>query len=794
MEYPMGTRPTIHTVIHFEQFEWSPESVELRRAGVRVRIQKQPLQLLAVLLERPGQVVTRQELQKRLWPGDTFVHFEDGLNTAVNKLREALGDDREHPQFIETVPRYGYRFITQVEIAASASPNGDHVAAGVSAAEYASAPGISWKTKSRKGLWVALSVSLVTVCGLALWLTHSRPAFSFASRDYVLVSDFENQTGEPQLDDALRTAFTVSLEQSQHFNVFPRARIGAVLQRIGKPVDTKVTPEVGREICLRENIRGLLACSLARTGQEYALSAELIDPQTGATVRSYSERVHGEDHILEALDRISSAARADLGESLYQIHKANRPLPEVTTSSLSALKEYSEAGSLWHQSKYQDAITLWRAAVETDPDFAMAHAALGDVNFSYLVNDQPAGQREYDKALALSARTTDRERLLIQANYANDLGHVESADALYRLFLKRYPDDWQVLSTYSHLLRTHGRQQEAIAQYQELLRVAPDDATTYKEMATAYRTMGMLPEALRAYSEAFKIDPQMLSSGNVNREYGFALVDNGEVEKAEQVFSTLLADPKTRENGLRSLALLDLYQGHFASARHKFQDALLDVESRPPAALSIARVHLWLGIVAEGQGDNRELLRQLDAAAAQIKNVGPKVVFGAFVGLEYARAKATTQAEAIENLIAPLADPKSAEQAGYLHLLQGEIALAKGHSAEAIDLLTLADNSNSNSFSLEALAHAYQQSGATDQAILWYEKLTKPPNESSSWEPQQRWLAAHYTLASDYAQRGDREKAQQALAPLLDLWKDADANLKLRQQMLELQGRIAPRS
>ncbi|MFY9751871.1 MAG: hypothetical protein WAJ92_04475, partial [Candidatus Acidiferrales bacterium] len=88
-------------------------------------------------------------------------------------------------------------------------------------------------------------------------------------------------------------------------------------------------------------------------------------------------------------------------------------------------------------------------------------------------------------------------------------------------------------------------------------------------------------------------------------------------------------------------------------------------------------------------------------------------------------------------------------------------------------------------------AHAYQQSGAKDQAIVWYEKLISPPNRSLSWEPQQRWLAAHYTLASDYVQRGDREKARQALAPLLNLWEGADASLTLRHRMLELQVRIA---
>jgi DNA-binding winged helix-turn-helix (wHTH) protein/tetratricopeptide (TPR) repeat protein len=774
----------------FGPFEVDPEAVELRRAGVRIRIQKQPLQLLAVLLERPGQVVTRQELQKRLWPSDTFVDFEDGLNTAVKKLREALGDERERPQFIETIPRYGYRFISQVESAKLAHANGDHAAAGASAVENAAAPRVSSRTQGRQWLWILVGVVLTSAVGLTLWLAYGRPAFSFASHDSVLVADFENQTGEPQLDDALRAAFTVSLEQSRHFNVFPRARIGSVLQLMGKPADARITPALGREICQRENIRGLIACSLARTGNEYALSAELIDPQTGNTIRSYSQRIHGEDHILEALDRISAEARADLGESLYQIHQANRPLPEVTTPSVAALKDFAEGGSLWHQGRYVDAITHLRAAVDVDPNFAIAHAALGSAYFSYIENNQPVGQREYDKALALSGRTTERERLLIQANYADDLNHVEAADALYRLYLERYPGDWEVLSDYAHSLRTNGRPLDAIDQYKEILRIAPDDATTYIGMASAYLALGKLPEALGAYSNAFKLQPQWLTTGNINREYGFALVRNGEDEKAAQVFSALLADPKTRENGLRSLALLDLYHGRYASAHRRFQDSLLLVESANEP-LSIARVHLWLGIVAEGQGDTREELRQLDAAAAQIKNLGPKVVFGAFVGLEYARANATAQAKGIENLIAPHVDPKNAEQAGYLHLLQGEIALAEGHAPQAIDLLTLADHDNDTPFSIEALAHAYQQSGAADKAIPLYEKLMSQPDRSLSWEPQQRWVAAHYTLAEDYLTRGERDKAKQELMTLLALWKDADTDLPLRKQALELRDRIS---
>ncbi len=151
---------------------------------------------------------------------------------------------------------------------------------------------------------------LITVSGVVAWLTYSRPVYSFNSRDSVLIADFENQTGDPRFDQALETAFTVSMEQSRHANVFPRARLASVLALMGKTPDERITPALGREICQRENIRGLIISSITRTGEEYALSAELIDPQSGDTVRSYSERSYGEGHILDALDVIAATFAA----------------------------------------------------------------------------------------------------------------------------------------------------------------------------------------------------------------------------------------------------------------------------------------------------------------------------------------------------------------------------------------------------------------------------------------------------------------------------------------------------
>jgi eukaryotic-like serine/threonine-protein kinase len=783
----LGPRTTPRFVTRFGPFEWDSETVELRRAGAPVRIQNQPLRLLELLLERRGHVVTRQELQRRLWPEDTFVGFEDGLNTAVKKLREALGDDTEHPQFIETVPRHGYRFINQAEVVVEEvdPPDGDNPTAGVAAAEHADVPGVSSRAHNRSVLGIALVVALAIAGGLVWWLTHSRPTLSFAPRDSVLVADFENHTGDPRFDEALQTAFLIGLGQSRRANIFPQVRLASVLQMMGMGANERITRAVGREICQRENIRGLVACSITRTGQEYALTAELIDPQTGETASSHSERCYGEDGILDTLDVLAGDIRRDLGESLYQIHRTGPPLPQVTTRSLVALKQYADGRSLWQKGQFDEAMTFFRAAVETDPNFAMAHVALGNGYYSYIYYEPAQGKVEYEKALSLSSRTTDRERLLIQANFEADQQHVDQAIVLYSTYLEHYPDDWDAHLEYARTLRLYNHLPEAIAQYEEVLRIAPDDAKAYIEMATAYATLGRFQKSLDAYSHAFHLEPGWLTSGDINREYGFTLVALGQDDRATQAFSAMLANPETRAEALRSMALLDLYHGRFTAGRQLVEQALAIQEARADV-FGAARSHFLLAVIAKGEGDSRTQREQLDASVAHFKEIGPKVTWATLVGQEYARAGAVDQGEKLEKTVAASVDPNNSQDDSYFRILQAEVALAKGDADSAIKgLLSLGSETSTDvrTVSMEALAHAYQQSGQSERAIASYQQfLAIPRGGAASWEPQQRWLAAYDTLAQDYLSRGERNKANQTLAILLGLWKDADANLPLYKQ------------
>jgi DNA-binding winged helix-turn-helix (wHTH) protein/tetratricopeptide (TPR) repeat protein len=779
------------SVLKFGPFEVDASLGELRKKGARVPIQEKPLRVLAALAERQGELVTRAELHEHLWQGETFVDFDNGLNTAVRKLRIALGDDFESPHYIETVPKRGYRFLAAVEVAdaALAAPAAEAITATGSILPLPRPPAFQSRHGARRLLLLSLAV-LICAGGVLTWFAYSRPVYSFNAHDSVLIADFENQTGNPRFDNALETAFSVSLQQSRHLNVFPRARLASVLALMGKSPEERITPALGREICQRENIRGLIASSITRTGEEYALSAELVDPQSGDTVRSYSERSYGEGHVLDALDVIAADIRRDLGESLYQIHKNNQPLPEVTTASLPALKEYADGTALWHRAKYQDAVTLLRAAVEADPDFAMAHAALGSAYYSYIYNEPQKGDEEYRKALGLASRTTEREGMNIEVNYADSQGHFQDADRLYQIYLKRYPDDWGMLSNYARLLRTHGHADQAIGQYKEIHRVAPDDARTQVELATAYKTLGRFPDAIAAYTQAFQIDPLYLTSGDVSREYGMALIQNGDAGKAEELFTSQLGNPKTRESGLRSLALLDLYRGKYASARPLLEEALVYDEGLKSEPVGVARVRLLLAILAEGEGDTRMEQRQLDSAMADFKALSPKVILGAWIGSEYARAGMAKQAKQIESAIAPLVDGKNAEQVAYGHYLQGEIALQHGDKEKAIQLFGLSDQEKSTPFSSEGLARAYQESGEMTQAVSQYEKLLASSMFGLLWEPQQRSLTARYTLAADYLAMGNPAKALEALNPLLVLWKDADPTLPLRKQAIALSERL----
>jgi eukaryotic-like serine/threonine-protein kinase len=644
-----------------------------------------------------------------------------------------------------------------------------------------------WKQSLRANSRVAyFSASFLALAVVSVWwLVGARPVLSFSPRDWLLITDFDNQTGDPLFDRSLLTALTVSLEQSPHANVVPRARIADSLHRMGKVGDVKITEDLARDISQREAIRAILSCSISRVGQQYALTASLIDPLSGLAVRSYLEQAKDQDHVLDALGSVATRVRRDLGESMLATSKANRPLPSVTTRSLQALKLFADGGALWGEGKYEPAVQAFESAVKADPDFAMAHAALGGAYYSHIYNNPVRGKEHLEKALQLSERTTDRERLYVQTNYAQDLGHVAEARNRFDVYLKAYPDDWGMRFNYAALLRNNGQSQEAIEQYKELARIAPNNTFTYIDIATTYNGLGNFSEALRNYEQAFRLDPSQKINQNINHEYGMTLFRNGDEPKARETFELASAKPDLKPRGLRSLAWLDLYHGKYAVAKPRLQEALLSDENYK-WFLSILREHNLLAIVAEGQGDRAGQLRQLDLALPYLATSGAQVRAGLWLGTQYARAGSVRKAVDILEKVRPFADSQNPEHMSDLQTLEAEVELAHGNKDRAIELFSRADKAKRSAMTIEGVAHAYEASGNTEQAIVWYELFLGSTDPPLGWEPQQDWLAEHYHLARIYFSKGDRANAAKQLDWFLDAWKDADPGLPLLKNALSL--------
>jgi DNA-binding winged helix-turn-helix (wHTH) protein len=227
----MAIGENLQSLIRFGAFDLDLQSGELRKYSLKIKLRDQSFQVLAMLLERPGQVVTRDELQARLWGTETFVDFERGLNKAVNRLRDALGDSPENPRFIETLPKRGYRFIGAVEavpnsaVRPSSAPPEDPLLV-----EPPGPPPPGAEPDIRK--WWLAAAAVVAAVAAAFFTTRSPR--SLTERDTVVLADFENRTGDPVFDYTLKQALAIDVEQSPSLKVLSDLTVADNLRLMGR--------------------------------------------------------------------------------------------------------------------------------------------------------------------------------------------------------------------------------------------------------------------------------------------------------------------------------------------------------------------------------------------------------------------------------------------------------------------------------------------------------------------------------------------------------------------------------
>jgi len=612
----------------------------------------------------------------------------------------------------------------------------------------------------------------------------STPVLAFQARDWILIVDFDNQTGDPIFDRSLKTAMTVGIQQSRYVNVFPDGRVQEALQRMRKPGVERIDETLGNEIAVREGIKGLLACSVARVGEVYSLTARLIDPKSHETVLTEARPAQGKDRILDALDSLARHVRERLGESLASISQQSTPLPKATTGSLEALKTYVESKRVAGKDP-KAAFALLEQAVALDPEFAIAQADLGSQ--CYISGDRPKGEVHFKKALAQLDRLTQRERLWIEATVEDWRGNRNGAVGRYKTYLTQYPDDkygWFRMGwTYMAAL---GQAEPAIEAFNRVLQLDPQESSALVNLATCYNLLLKSPEAIQAYERAFAMRPAEITGTFVNHEYGFTLVRVGQIEKAQSTFEKMLPlDASHKARGQRSMGLLDMYQGRYKAAAEHLREATL-INKANGWALSEFRDRMFLATIYRRLGLAAEQTAELNNLAVILSKGQWAPEWLALAGTLFARAgRARDTEQLLQRAAGSMADP--AAQSGVnrsslgdqaaLNQMKGEVALARGNAAEALEQFELAQRLVPSAASLESLGVVCIRLGRPKEAIARYEELL--PRDELGSESQERWILAHYELGKLYQETGDAVKARERYERFLEVWKAADPEIRV---------------
>ena len=751
----MASKPVSNTLT-FGTFEVEVRAGELRKQGKRIKLQDQPFQVLAVLLQRPGDVVTREELRSQIWPQDTFVDFDDSLNTAISKIREALGDSADSPRFIETLPRRGYRFLAPVS--------------GNTPSEPLSRP---W---DRKIVLVAtLTVLLAAVIiGGSFW--RARGARILTEKDTIVLGDFTNSTGDPIFDGTLREGLSVQLQQSPFLSLLSEDGIQQTLGMMGQPSKAQLTPPITREVCQRNNSAAALNGSITLIGNRYSLILKAVNCANGDILASTDAQANDKSHVLDALARVASNMRGRLGESLATIQKFNTPLEQATTSSLEALQAFTLAG----KADFASSVPFLQRAIQLDPDFAMAYDQLAE---SYAgVGETALGEENTRKAFELRGRTTELEKLIIEAHYYRDVtGNRMDARKSDKLGKDLYPREPSFPAGLGLEYNTLGEYELGLKEHQIALRLLPNEPVAYRMVAYTDVLLDRIEDAAAMTREAHG---KGLESSLPAIDYGIAFLRNDPTEMARQV---ALTTGKTGEEDL--LLALDAdaaaYFGHLARAREQLRQAANS--ARREKENEAASVYEAVGALREGLfGNTARAERQ--ARTAMEHSGGRDEDYA--IALAFLYAGNGNSAQRLADSLNKKFPEGTIVQFNYLPTLRAKLALMHSnpqlaiHDLESALLYELGLPANGfynwpNMYPVYVRGEAYLAAHQGKEAAAEFQKILDHRGIVLN-EPI--GALAHLQLGRAYVLSGDTAKARAAYQDFLTLWKDADSDIPIFKQ------------
>ena len=351
-------------------------------------------------------------------------------------------------------------------------------------------------------LWrrpTALAAEVLLVAGMAtgLWfITRPQPAIAFGERDWVVVADLRNLTGQAVLDESLEQAFRISLEQSRYVNVLSDLKVRETLSLMKRKPETMLDRAIASEIAIRDGARAVILPTVAEVGGRLRVSAEVIDPHSQTTVYAESADGVGAASALGSIDEVTAELRGKLGEAISSIERDSVPLPNVSTDNLDALKAYALGDNHHAKGNDADALAFYRRAAELDPGFALARLRMGRM-YGWM-GDIPSARREWEHARRLRDRLSDRERLLLDATLA-DFGPPGVLLQRWKQLVEMYPDELGAQFALAQNLMFYANR------YAEgLPHAKAASAPQYERNAYAIYLQGMLLLGMERYDESIQ--------------------------------------------------------------------------------------------------------------------------------------------------------------------------------------------------------------------------------------------------------------------------------------------------
>ncbi len=592
------------TTYRFGKFTLQREDHRLCGEGREIYLRPKTFDTLLYLLDHHGHLVTKHELLDAVW-SDVEV-TENTLTHCINEARAALEDSVQHPVFLRTVPRLGYEFVADVETASepvlgevieeefqamrlvtTEEDTSDDLIAPAPASIVSAQPFAVGRPLlcARNGVIAAIlllglstgayrirsarsnpqSSSGWRMAAVLSWFGRTpNPAPALTPRDYVLITDFENQTGDPVFDRSLTTALAMSLDQSTVANVYSKTRVQETLRRMLKPNVEPMDETLALEIAEREGIKVVVVPTISGVGQSYQVAARIRAASSGRDIKTEVFSAASKEKVLDAVDELAGALRRDLGESLQKISQS-KPLTYATTSSIEALKQYSLGQEKHSAADAQEAKTYYENALSIDPTFTMARASLGMLHIDQAAMGIARFDAELGKSLLTEAvqhisNLTDKEKYTILAYYA--------------LYVERDPE-------------------KAVRYNKALLAIYPEYPEAYNSLAWMYRRAGRNEEAISAVKQAIRMDPHLvLAYGNLA---GIQLYQQGDVKSGlETCRQALLVDPHNAWS-YDCVGWASFGQGNWAQAQAAFEKAVLFNPQSTLSRYRLAHAHRLQG-------------------------------------------------------------------------------------------------------------------------------------------------------------------------------------------------------